>query len=388
MEKPLKEQMLNRIRATGLSDETFKTYWHWCSQYIEFLKQNATEFKHPEITSREKVERWLSSMANGKNWVSKNTQNLALQSVLYLYREILKQPIENVKALRAKRPENVPEVVDQSEILKLFNAMRGVEKLVAMMMYGCSGLRIGDAVKIRIKDLSFERKQIHIHSGKGDKSRRVAFPECLHDAVRKQIESMRVLWQDDVRKGLNGVSLPDAFGRKCSSAHLDFSWWYLFASDNYSRCPRTGILYRHHRDKSHLGRLIKEGVARAGIDKRITSHCLRHSAATHANELGVDIRTLQLLMGHSDVRTTEIYVHANQHKATASRNPLQQLMGHTDIRTTEIYVHADQHQATAAKSPIESLPELPQEHKPATRSPLAEVLSNPRPTLRLFRGTA
>jgi integron integrase len=327
MEKPLKEQMLNRIRATGLSNETFKTYWGWCERFFRFVRdENNGSWKHPRQCGRGEVERWLSSMANGKDWVSQNTQNLALQSVLYLYREIIKQPIENVKALRAKRPENVPEVVDQSEILKLFSALRGVEKLVAMMMYGCSGLRIGDAVKIRIKDLSFERKQIHIHSGKGDKSRRVAFPECLHDPVRNQIESMRVLWQDDVRQGLNGVSLPDAFGRKSSSAHLDFSWWYLFASDNYSRCPRTGILYRHHRDKSHLGRLIKEGVARAGIDKRITSHCLRHSAATHANELGVDIRTLQLLMGHVDIRTTEGYIHANKNKATASANPLQLLL--------------------------------------------------------------
>lgn len=328
MEKPtLKEQMLHRIRATGLSDETFKTYWYWCEQYIQFLKRNSNDFRSTSITSREKVERWLSQMANGREWVSKNTQNLALQSVCYLYRHILKQPLDGVDALRSKRPDNVREVVDQADILKLFNSMRGVEQLAAMMMYGCSGLRIGDVVKIRIKDISFERKQIHIHSGKGDKSRHVAFPECLHERVRKQIESMRVVWQDDARQGLNGVSLPDGFGRKCKSAHLDFAWWYLFASDNYSRCPRSGILYRHHRDKSHLGRLIKDGVAKAGLNKRITSHCLRHSAATHANEMGVDIRTIQVLMGHSDIRTTEGYVHANKNKATASTNPLQVMLG-------------------------------------------------------------
>lgn len=328
MEKPtLKEQMLHRIRATGLSDETFKTYWYWCEQYIQFLKRNSNDFRSTSITSREKVERWLSQMANGREWVSKNTQNLALQSVCYLYRHILKQPLDGVDALRSKRPDNVREVVDQADILKLFNSMRGVEQLAAMMMYGCSGLRIGDVVKIRVKDVSFERKQIHIHSGKGDKSRYVAFPECLHERVRKQIESMRVVWQDDVRQGLNGVSLPDGFGRKCKSAHLDFAWWYLFASDNYSRCPRSGILYRHHRDKSHLGRLIKDGVAKAGLNKRITSHCLRHSAATHANEMGVDIRTIQVLMGHSDIRTTEGYVHANKNKATASTNPLQVMLG-------------------------------------------------------------
>jgi integron integrase len=327
----IKQQMLHRIRATGRSEETFKTYWLWCERYIAFLRQHAGEFRSPEVTSRDKAERWLSSMANGKEWVSKNTQNLALQSICYLYREVLKQPLEGVNALRSKRPENVREVVDQSELAKLFSAMRGVELLAAQMMYGCSGLRIGDVVKIRIKDISFERKQIHIHSGKGDKSRYVAFPECLHDNVMRQIESMRVVYNDDMRQGLNGVSLPDGFGRKCKSAHKEFGWWYLFASDNYSRCPRSGTLYRHHRDKSHIGRLIKDGVKRAGIDKRITSHCIRHSAATHANEMGVDIRTLQVLLGHADIRTTEIYVHANKDKATASKNPLESLLANLNI---------------------------------------------------------
>jgi len=326
MTKPtLKEKMLHRIRATGRSEETFKAYWYWCEKYIAFLNSHATEFRNPEITSRDKVERWLSGMANGREWVSKNTQNLALQSVCYLYREILKQPLEGVNALRAKQPENVPKVVDQSDLVKLFSALRGVELLASQLMYGC-GLRIGDAVKIRIKDISFERKQIHIHSGKGDKSRYVPFPECLHDGVKKQIESMRVLWADDVRQGLNGVSLPDGFGRKSKSAHLEFAWWYLFSSDNYSRCPRSGVLYRHHRDKSNIGRRIKESVAKAGIDKRITSHAFRHSWATHSNELGVDIRTLQVLLGHADIRTTEIYVHANKDKATASKNPLEALL--------------------------------------------------------------
>jgi integron integrase len=322
----IREQMLNRIRATGRSEETFKTYWYWCEKFIRFVKDKTGQWKHPKDCGRYEVECWLSHLANGKEWVSKNTQNLALQSVCYLYREILRQPLENVKALRCKRPDSVREVVDQSEIKLLMNQLRGVELLAVCMMYGC-GLRIGDVVKLRIKDLSFERKQIHIHSGKGDKSRYVPFPEVLHEPVRKQIESMRVVFTDDMRQGLNGVSLPDGFGRKSPTSHKTFAWWYVFASDNYSRCPRSGVLYRHHRDKSHLGRLIKNAVNKAGIDKRITSHCFRHSWATHSNEMGVDIRTIQVLLGHSDLRTTEIYVHANKDKATASKNPLQEMLG-------------------------------------------------------------
>jgi integron integrase len=327
----IKEKMLHRIRATGRSELTFKTYWGWCEKYIDFLRQHAEEFRNPELTSRSKAERWLSSLANGKEWVSKNTQNLALQSICYLYREVLKQPLEGVSALRSKRPENVREVVDQSELIRLFRALRGVELLAAQLMYGC-GLRIGDVAKLRIKDISFERSQIHIHSGKGDKSRYVPFPNVLHEPVKKQIESMRVVHADDVRQNLNGVSLPDGFGRKCKSAHLEFAWWYLFASDNYSKCHRSGTLYRHHRDKSHIGRLIKDAVKRAGIDKRITSHCLRHSWATHSNEMGVDIRTLQVLLGHTDIRTTEIYVHANKDKATASKSPLESLLANPDLQ--------------------------------------------------------
>jgi len=324
-ELTLKQQMLNRIRATGKSEATFKTYWHWCDKFIRFVKEQTGQWKHPKDCGRDEVEAWLSALANGKEWVSKNTQNLALQSVCYLFREIIKQPLVGVDALRAKRPDNVREVVDQSELVAMFGQLRGVGLLAAQMMYGC-GLRIGDLVKIRIKDLSFERCQIHIHSGKGDKSRYVPFPKVLHDAVRTQVDSMLVLHGDDVRQGLSGVSLPDGYGRKCPSAHLQFAWWYLFASDNYSRCPRSGQLFRHHRDKSHIGRLIKEAVQRAGIDKRITSHCLRHSWATHSNEIGVDIRTLQVLLGHADIRTTEIYVHANKDRATASRNPLEELL--------------------------------------------------------------
>lgn len=336
----LKERMLHRIRVMGLEDTTFKTYWFWCQKYIRFCRKPDGTWVDPDDCGKPEVERWLSSMVNGREWVSKRTQNLALQSVCYLYKQVLNKPLEGVNALRAKAPETVREVVDESELMALFRELRGVGLLASMMMYGCSGLRISDAVNIRIKDISFEREQIHIHSSKGDKSRHVAFPKSLHDLVRTQIESMRVLHADDVRQGLNGVSLPDGFGRKSPKAHLEFKWWYLFSSDNYSRCPRSGTLYRHHRDKSHIGRLIKEAVERAGIDKRITAHCLRHSFATHANELGVDIRTIQTLLGHADMRTTEGYIHANKDKATASKNPLEALLSNP-LLVAEIRKQAD-----------------------------------------------
>ncbi len=197
----LKERMLHRIRVMGLEYSTFKTYWYWCERYLRFCRDERGDWIEPDKCGRAEVERWLSSLVNGREWVSKRSQNVALQSVCFLYKQVLNIPLEGVNALRAKTPETVREVVDQSELQALFRELRGVGLLASLMMYGCSGLRISDVVKIRIKDLSFERSQIHIHSGKGDKSRYVAFPKCLHDLVRTQIDSMRVLHADDVRQG-------------------------------------------------------------------------------------------------------------------------------------------------------------------------------------------
>lgn len=331
----LREQMLARIRATKKSDETFKTYWHWCERFFRFVYDQCGEWKHPKDCGRLEVEAWLSSLANSADWCSANTQNVALQSVCYLYREILHQPLDGVNALRAKSPQRVRDVLAVEEVSALFEELRGVELLAAQLIYA-AGLRIGDVVNLRIKDLSFERCQIYVYSGKGAKDRHCQFPAVLHDVVRQQIESMRVLHADDVRQGLNGVSLPDGWGRKSPSSHLDFAWWYLFASDNYSKCPRSGRMLRHHRDRSHISRRIKEATRRAGIAKRITSHNLRHSFATHSAENGVPIHTLQRLLGHTDIRTTETYLHATTDGATSAKSPLERLLANPRPRIEQV----------------------------------------------------
>lgn len=255
-----------------------------------------------------------------------------------------------MSALRAKRPDRIRDVLDQSELVQLFDELRGSALLAARMMYA-SSFRIGEIGEIRIKDISFERKQIVIRGGKGAKDRAVGFPEILHDAVRAQIESMRVLWKADYSEGRNGVSLPNRFGVKSPNAHREFAWYYLFTADHESKCPRTGKLYRHHQDMGHIARQIKNAAIRCGFAKRVTSHCLRHSFATHSLENGVPVHVVQKLMGHSDIKTTERYLHVTKDGATA------------------------------AKSPIESLP----------KAPLAEVLRHPpraaeRPKLRVFAG--
>ena len=327
----IKEQMLRRIRAQKKSDETFKTYWHWCERFLVFVRDRSGEWKHPKDCGRDEVEAWLSSLANSAEWVSANTQNVALQSVCYLYREVIGCPLEGVNALRAKSPQRERDVLDVSEVAALFSEMRGVELLAAQLIYA-AGLRIGDVVNLRIKDLSFERKQILVRAGKGGKDRYCQFPEILHASTSQQIESMRVLHADDVRQCLNGVSLPDGWGRKSPSSHLEFGWWYLFASDNYSKCPRSGKMLRHHRDRSHLSRQIKSASKRAGVEKRITSHNLRHSFATHSVEQGMPIHVLQKLLGHTDIRTTEGYLHASREGVTAARSPMETLLANPELR--------------------------------------------------------
>lgn len=199
------------------------------------------------------------------------------------------------------------------------------------MMYGL-GLRIGELAKIRIKDISFERKQIHIYGAKGQKDRMVQFPEPLHEPVQRQIDSMKVLWKFDIADGLNGVSLPDSFGRKSPSSHLEFAWFYLFCSDLYSECPHTKKLYRHHRDVSGFSKALKKAVRTAGVTKRITAHCLRHSNGTHYLEEGGKIHDLKELFGHASIETTERYAHVQKDGVTATKSPLETLLANPGHR--------------------------------------------------------
>ena len=320
----LEEKLRTTIRAQGKADSTADVYWYWIERFIRFAKAKRGVWVDPQSMGRRQVEIFLSSLANEGN-VSASTQNQAFAALCYLYREVYGKPLENVAALRAKRTKTIRDVADQSEVVKLLGELRGTSKLVAMMMYACS-FRIGEVVRLRIKDIAFERRQIAIRNSKGEKSRVVGFPEVLHGAVARQVESMRVLWKHDVADGLNGVSLPKAFGRKASGAHREWPWWYLFASDHYSPCPNSGRLFRHHADKGNIGRQIKQAAVRAELPKRITSHCLRHSFATHSLENGVPIHVVQALMGHTSIETTEGYLHVTKDGVTSAKSPLESLL--------------------------------------------------------------
>jgi integron integrase len=318
----LLEQMKRRIKLQGLSSKTFDTYALYCNEYFRFLKNHFGGWRHPVEVGRVEIEAWLTHKANVER-CAKSTQNTALQSVLYLYREILGIQIENVSAMRAKRAQHTREVMSVEDVLRLFNELSGVDLLAAQLMYGC-GLRIGDTVGLRLKDINFDRKQLSIKAGKGDKWRFTSFPEVIHDSVRRQIDSVRVIWTQDQNQNPNGVALPDNYRRKAPFAANDLRWYWLFPSDNLSR-GEDGLLCRWHRHEDHISRQISRAAKQAGIMTRVTSHVLRHSYATHSHEQGVPMRTLMELLGHSDIRTTEIYVHSDQHQATSAKSPLESL---------------------------------------------------------------
>jgi integron integrase len=329
----IQEQLRQKIRLQGLSDKTFDAYWHWVYHFLCFAKDKRGKWVHPSELRERQVEIWLKHLANDLN-VSANTQNQAFSALCYLYRHVIGKPLEDVSALRAKRPDRIRESLDQSEIVELFDELRGNALLAARLMYA-SSFRIGEIGAIRIKDISFERKQIAIRGGKGQKDRMVGFPEVLHAAVRRQIESMRLLWKQDVDEGRNGVSLPNRFGIKSPSSHKEFAWYYLFTSENESKCPTTGKLLRHHQDMGHVARQIKNAATKCGFSKRVTSHNLRHSFATHSLENGVPIHVVQKLMGHTSLETTECYLHVTKNGATAAQSPLTQLLSKPKIQAPE-----------------------------------------------------
>lgn len=319
----LKEQLLRKIRAQRKSDATFEAYWFWVNRFFKFARQKRGAWVHPAEMGERQVEIFLSHLANVEN-VAASTQNQAFYALCYLYEHVLNRRLQNVSAMRAKVPQGIREVVDQSELVTLFANLKGTALLVARMMYACN-FRIGEVGRIRVKDISFERRQIAVRNSKGEKSRVVGFPEILHAEVARQLDSAKLVFRWDLAEGLNGVSLPKAYGRKSASSHLAWEWWYLFPAAKCSKCPYSGRLLRHHIHMGHIARQIKQAARAAEIPKHITSHCLRHSYATHSLENGVPIHVVQQLMGHESIETTETYLHVTKDGATAAKSPLESL---------------------------------------------------------------
>jgi len=316
----LLDQVRDRIRVKHYSISTEKLYVQWIRRFILFNGK-----RHPAELGAAEVEAFLTHLAVDGN-VSASTQNQALSALLFLYKEVLVMDLpwlENV--VRAKRPVRLPVVLTRTEVRAVLVRMKGVYALMANLLYG-TGMRLMECVRLRVKDVDFERGEIMVRCGKGGKDRVTMLPVSIVPGLQAHLAQRRALFEDDKAKGKAGVFLPDALARKYPNAGTEWAWQYIFASGSYSIDPRSGAERRHHIDEKLLQRAMKKAVQAAEITKLATPHTLRHSFATHLLEAGYDIRTVQALLGHSDVSTTMIYTHVLNKGGLGVLSPLDQLL--------------------------------------------------------------
>jgi integron integrase len=276
--------------------------------------------RHPAEMGEAEISAYLTDLAVVQK-VSASTQNQALHALLFLYRHVLKMPLVVAgDIVRARRGRRLPVVLSVREVKAILVQMRGVPRLCATLMYG-GGLRISECLSLRVKDFDSDRAEILVRSGKGDRDRRVPLPRVAVPALRVHLKRRRKAFEEDLRSGVRGSALPDAIARKIPSAETDWRWQYAFPATRTYLEKDTGARRRHHLHETLLQREFARAVRASGITKRATCHSLRHSFATHLLESGSDIRTIQELLGHSDVRTTMIYTHVLNKGGLGVRSP-------------------------------------------------------------------
>ena len=315
----LLDQVRSEIRRRNYSYKTEQSYLNWIIRYIRF---HGTQ--HPNELSEEHVEAFLNDLANNKN-VAASTQNQALSALVFLYREILNRNYLNLENLdRAKKPARLPVVLSVPEITLVMDKLDGKPLLIASLLYG-GGLRISECLRLRVQDVDFEYKQLWVRSGKGNKDRVTLLPVKCIDPLKKQIQKVKILHEKDIKQGFGEANLPKALARKYPLENKKLGWQYVFPSSKKSQDPRTGKTHRYHLSDSWVSRRIKEAALKSGIDKKVTPHTLRHSFATHLLQNGYDIRTVQELLGHKNLKTTMIYTHVLNKGGNYIKSPVDSL---------------------------------------------------------------
>jgi len=316
MAERLLERMRRVLRTGHYSRRTEKSYVAWVSRFLRFHHP-----RHPDSLGKAEVEAYLSHLALDRE-VAPATQNQALNAILFLYRKVLEVDLpwlDNV--VRAKSRKRMPVVLTRSEVRKMLAELRAPNDLIASLLYG-SGLRISEALRLRIKDVDFDRREIIVRDGKGGKDRVTVLADATIPQLQVQVDKGLAIGRLDAERREGGVTLPHALGRKYPNARFDPGWQWVFPAKGLSRDPRTGWVRRYHILDRTIQRSVRSAAQRLRFRKPVTCHVFRHSFATHLIETGSDIRTVQQLMGHSDVRTTMIYTHVIQRGAMGARSPL------------------------------------------------------------------
>ncbi len=309
-------QVRDRVRVKHYSLRTEKAYVSWIRRFIL-----ANGKRHPREMGATELEAFLTALAT-RGKVAASTQNQALSALLFLYREVLGIDLPWMEDItRAKRPQRLPTVLSVAEVQSVLARMDGRNWLVASVLYG-SGMRLMECLRLRVKDVDFARNEIMVRNGKGGKDRRTILPRALIEPLQREIERVQALHREDLADGFGAVWLPDALARKYPNAPREFGWQYVFAANARSNDPRSDTQRRHHLDDAVLSRALKRACRQAGIEKPASAHTLRHSFATHLLEAGYDLRTIQELLGHKDVATTQIYTHVLNRGGRGVLSPL------------------------------------------------------------------
>ena len=320
---PPPPRLLDRVhqaaRLRHLSRRTEAAYADWIRRFILFHAK-----RHPQEMGGPEVVAFLSDLAVRRN-VAASTQNQALAAILFLYRAVLGRELEGLgSAVRACRPQLLPVVLARDEVRAVLAQLPDVHRLVATLLYG-GGLRLLEVLQLRVKDVDFARRQLLVRQGKGNRDRAAPLPRIAESALRQHLERVSRLHRDDLARGVWGPPLPGGLERKYPNAPREWAWQWLFPATRIGVNPDTGRRFRHHLHETAIQRAVKQAVAAAGISKRATCHSFRHSFATHLLEDGADIRTVQELLGHRDLRTTMIYTHVLEQGPLGVRSPADRL---------------------------------------------------------------
>ena len=320
----LLDRLRSECRRRHYSYHTERAYADWVRRYCLFHRDDQGQPRHPCTLAEPDLAAFLSHLAEDRR-VAASTQNQALHAVLFLYDAVLGRPLERVEGVaRARRPKRLPVVLTREEVSAVLAQLSGIHRLLGSLLYG-SGLRLREGLRLRVHDLDLAHGQLTVREGKGGKDRVTVLPSAVEEPLALHLARERAQYDIEIADGAAAVSLPGALGVKYPTAATEWGWRYVFPARRPSVDPRSGDLRRHHLGPSGVQKAVRAAARAAGVDRPVTPHAFRHSFATHMLERGADIRTVQELLGHSDVRTTEIYTHVLNRGVRGVVSPLDGL---------------------------------------------------------------